>query len=41
MDKNINNKKYVLFIISFEEYLMARGEKNYAVVMIGSYSCEI
>ena len=28
IDKTINNKKYVPFIISFEDYLMARGEKE-------------
>lgn len=28
IDKTINNKKYVPHIISFEEYLMARGEKE-------------
>lgn len=28
IDKTINNKKYVPFIISFEDYFMARGEKE-------------
>ena len=28
IDKTINNQKYVPFIISFEDYLMARGEKE-------------
>ena len=28
VDKTINNKKYVPFIISFEDYFMARGEKE-------------
>lgn len=28
IDKTINNKKYVPFIISFEDYFMTRGEKE-------------
>ncbi len=28
IDKTINNQKYIPHIVSFEEYLMARGEKE-------------